>query len=238
MSFHDLEFDILPQPDNTTCGPTCLHALYRHHGDDLPLDQVIDEVPKLEEGGTLAVLMGCHALRRGYQAHITTANLQVFDPTWFQPGAPPLDYRLRRQMEFKTSPKLQLASQAYLDFLELGGTIGMEDLTSSLIRRYLRRNVPILTGLSATYLYRCALEWGPNCDLDDVRGVPAGHFVVLCGYDRKHRQVLVADPFRAHPFGPDHYYQVNANRVIRAILLGVLTYDANVLIVQPRDNTR
>src|SRR5690606_7971361 len=154
-------------------------------------------------------------LRRGYQAHITTANLQVFDPTWFQPGAPPLDDRLRRQMEFKTSPKLQLASQAYLDFLELGGTIGMEDLTSSLIRRYLRRNVPILTGLSATSLYRCAREWGPNCDLDDVRGVPAGQFVVLCGYDRKHRQVLVADPFRAHPFGPDHYYQVNANRVIR-----------------------
>jgi hypothetical protein len=234
VSFHVLEFDILPQPDNTTCGPTCLQALYRFHGDEVPLDEVIETVPKLEDGGTLAVLLGCHALTRGYDAQIITANLQVFDPSWFTPDAPPLADRLARQMEVKPWPKLQLASKAYLEFLRLGGKIRMRDLTSSLIRKYLKRQLPILTGLSATFLYRCAREYGPNCDLDDIRGQPAGHFVVLCGYDKKNRQVLVADPFLAHPFGPDHYYQVNANRVIRAILLGVLTYDANLLIIKPK----
>ena len=86
MSLHVLEFDIQPQPDNTTCGPTCLHALYRFHGDEMELEQTIAEVPKLEEGGTLAVLLGCHALARGFDAHIITCNLQVFDPTWFQSG--------------------------------------------------------------------------------------------------------------------------------------------------------
>lgn len=236
MSLHVLEFDILPQPDNTTCGPTCLHALYRYHGFEVPLDQVIEETPKLAEGGTLAVLLGQDALERGYDAHIITQNLQVFDPTWFQDGSPPLADRLQRQMDVKPWPKLQLASQAYLDFLKLGGTIGMEDLTPSLIRRFLKRSLPILTGLSATYLYRCAREYGPNCELDDIRGEPSGHFVVLCGYDKKQRAVLVADPFLAHPFGPDHYYQVRADRVIRAILMGVLTYDANLLIVQPREH--
>jgi hypothetical protein len=178
--------------------------------------------------------MGCHALDRGYEAHIISNNLQVFDPTWFLPGAPPLEDRLQRQMAVKPWPKLQLASEAYLEFLRLGGTISMEELTAKLIRSFLKRSLPILTGLSATYLYGCAREHGPNCDHDDIRGVPAGHFVVLCGYDKKNRAVLVADPFRAHPFGPDHYYQVDAHRVIRAILLGVLTYDANLLIVQPR----
>jgi hypothetical protein len=234
VSFHVLEFGILPQPDNITCGPTCLHAVYQYHGEELPLDQVIEEVPKLEAGGTLAVLMGCHALRRGYRAHIITSNLQVFDPTWFQDGAPPLSDRLRRQMMVKPWPKLQLASTAYLEFLALGGTISMEDLTTSLVRRYLKKSIPILTGLSATYLYRCAREFGPDCEADDLRGEPAGHFVVLCGYDKKNREVLVADPFYEHPFGPDHHYKVSAERVIRAILLGVLTYDSNLLIVQPR----
>ena len=39
-------FSILPQPDGTTCGPTCLHAVYQHYGDKLSLDRVIrDEVP-------------------------------------------------------------------------------------------------------------------------------------------------------------------------------------------------
>lgn len=30
-----LSFDIRRQPDATTCGPTCLHALYRHYGNPL-----------------------------------------------------------------------------------------------------------------------------------------------------------------------------------------------------------
>ena len=75
------------QPDDTTCGPTCLHAVYGYYGDEAELDQVIQETVRLEHGGTLALLLGCHALRRGYQATIYTYHLQVFDPTWFVPGA-------------------------------------------------------------------------------------------------------------------------------------------------------
>ena len=78
-----LSVDILPQPDDTTCGPTCLDAIYRYFGDPLPLEQVIAEVPHLKEGGTLAVWLACHALHRGYSAKIFTYNLQMFDPTWF-----------------------------------------------------------------------------------------------------------------------------------------------------------
>lgn len=58
-----LQLDILTQPDDTTCGPTCLHAVYDYYGDRLPLDQVIGEAGRLEDGGTIAVLLGCHALR-------------------------------------------------------------------------------------------------------------------------------------------------------------------------------
>src|SRR5207244_2038397 len=76
-----LKLDILPQPDDTTCGPTCLHALYRYYDDELSLDTVIDQVQSLEGGGTLAVLLACHALRRGYDATLYTYNLQLFDPT-------------------------------------------------------------------------------------------------------------------------------------------------------------
>ena len=56
-----LRVDILPQPDDNSCGPTCLHALYRYYGDELPLDQVLAEVPMLESGGTLDVLLANHA---------------------------------------------------------------------------------------------------------------------------------------------------------------------------------
>src|SRR5207237_8581913 len=75
----------LPQPDETTCGPTCLHAVYAYWGDKEPLDTVVARMWRLRQGGTFAVFLGCDALRKGYRARIYTYNLTVFDPTWFTP---------------------------------------------------------------------------------------------------------------------------------------------------------
>ena len=102
-----------------------------------------------------------------------------------------------------------------------------------MIRSYLDRGIPILAGLSSTYLYRSIREYGFEGEEDDVRGEPAGHFVVLCGYDRKTREVLVADPLYPNPFADNHTYAVSIDRVIASILLGILTYDGNLLIIEP-----
>lgn len=228
-----LPFQILPQPNNSTCGPTCLHAVYQYYGETIGLDQVVREVPMLREGGTLAVFLACHALRRGYGATIYTYNLQVFDPTWFAAPDVNLPAKLRAQLEHKRDPKLSMATLGYLEYLEAGGRIRLEDLTPRLIRKYLTRGRPILTGLSATYLYRTAREYGPYDEDDDVRGQPMGHFVVLCGYDRQTRQVLVADPLHPNPLADTHIYSVGIERALGAILLGAMTYDANLLMLEP-----
>ncbi len=228
-----LEFDILPQPDETTCGPTCLHAVYQYYGDVLDLDRVVAEAPCLEGGGTLDVFLACHALERGYRATLYTYNLQVFDPTWFGPDPPDIRERLNAQLRVKPSKKLRAATEGYLQFLDLGGRLRFEDLNPALIQKYLKRKIPILTGLSSTYLHRSAREYGPNCVSDDIRGVPAGHFVVLCGYEVETRQVLVADPLYPNPIAHQNLYKARIDRVICAILLGIVTYDANLLIIEP-----
>jgi hypothetical protein len=241
-----LRLDILPQPNDTTCGPTCLHAVYRYFGDHLGLDQVIREVGQLEQGGTLAVFLGCHALRRGYEATLYTYDLQLFDPTWFRSDRDvDLKERLLAQMEVKPRPRLHTATLAYVEFLKLGGKLRMEVLTIDLIRRYLKREMPVLTGLSATFLYGEMREYCPENPppgrttlSDDVRGLPAGHFVVLCGYDPDRRTVLVADPLEANPFARDRQYAVDIDRVFSAIMLGIVTYDANLLIVRPKNHQK
>jgi len=229
-----LDLPMRPQPNDETCGPTCLHALYRYYRQRLPLQTVIQEVPSLPGGGTLGVMLARHALRRGFRARIYSYNLQLFDPTWFGPKAPDLRERLRAQRAFKQDAKLRAATDAYLEFLDLGGELRFEDLTKALIRKYLDRQIPILTGLNATYLYRCAREFGPQSEYDDVRGQPLGHFVILSGYDRDERTVSIADPFLRNPVAASHHYAVSMDRVIGAILLGIVTYDANLLIIQPR----
>ncbi len=222
-----------PQPNDETCGPTCLHALYRYYRDRVPLETVIHEVPRLPSGGTLGVMLARHALRRGYRARIYSYNLQLFDPTWFDLDTPGMRERLQAQRAFKPDAKLRAATDAYLEFLELGGELRFEDLTKALIRKFLNRQTPILTGLNATYLYRCAREFGPKSDYDDVRGQALGHFVILSGYDRDERTVSIADPLLPNPVSPRQHYEVSMDRVIGAILLGIVTYDANLVVIQP-----
>lgn len=229
-----LAFNIRAQPDDTTCGPTCLHAVYRYYDLDIDLADLVEQTRTLKSGGTLAAFLGCHALDHGFKATIYTYDLKVFDPTWFDtPGTPVAD-KLKQQLAHKHEHKLREATDGYVEFLGKGGRLRMQDLTTGLIRRYLKRGVPILTGLSATYLYRTPREYGPNDDFDDIRGHPSGHFVVMHGYDADKREVRVADPTRPGEILDEHVYHVSIYRVICAVMLGVLTYDANLLMIEPR----
>ena len=152
------------QPDDSTCGPTSLHAVYRYFKDTISLSEVIKEVPYLDEGGTLEVLLACHALRRGYRARIYTYNLHIFDPTWFTLENEEIIQKLEEQMQVKKGSKLHRASHAYIDFLQLGGELRCRDLTKAMLREYFDRDIPLLTGLSATYLYQSAREMVDDMD--------------------------------------------------------------------------
>ena len=223
---------ILPQPNETTCGPTCLHSLYTYWGLDQSLDDVISRTRALERGGTFAVFLACDALAHGFHATIYTYNLMVFDPLWFSTKVD-IAERLRMQLEVKSDYRLQYATQGYLEFLRLGGRLRFTDLTMGLLRSLLGQGLPILTGLSSTFLYRTPREYGPTDIPDDIRGTPSGHFVILAGYDLKERKVLVADPYGPHPYGSAREYWMRLDRVLNSILLGIVTHDANLLVISP-----
>lgn len=227
-----LPVGIRRQPSDSSCGATCLHAVYEYFGDSVPLGRLVDEVPELPAGGTLAVTLALHALRRGFSAELYTYNLQVFDPTWFRPGVDLAD-KLRAQRAAKRSRKLRGATEQYLEFLELGGTVHAEELTPALLRRFLKRDLPVLTGLSSTYLYQSARELEDG-GTDDIAGGPVGHFVVLHGYHADRREVHVADPWHPNPVSPDPNYWVDIQRLLNSILLGIVTYDANLLVLEPK----
>lgn len=232
MSAQKLLLDMSRQPDLVTCGPTCLHAAYGFFEAPPPLEEVTREVQSLEGGGTLAVMLGCHALERGYRATLLSYNLRIFDPTWFSMDRGELIRRLRTRIQVKEGKKLQEAARAYVRFLDLGGEVHMRDLSSELIRGYLDQGLPILTGLSSTYLYQAPRELGVRDD--DIKGDPQGHFVVLAGYEEGGKRVLVADPLGGTPWVESTLYPVPMERLITAILLGVLTYDGNLLILEPK----
>jgi hypothetical protein len=229
-----LGFVVEQQPDDVTCGPACLHGIYRYYGDEIPLARIAAELRTLDKGGTLDVFLANHALERGYQATLYTYNLDVFDPTWFALSNDEIRERLRAQAAVKGWRRLQAATRGYDEFLRLGGKLKLRDLDPSLLRKFTKRGIPVITGLSATYLYRATRDVPETNEDDDVRGEPVGHFVVLTGYRKETREILIADPIRTNPLVRTRYYAVKTHRLIGAILLGAVTYDANLLVIQPK----
>ncbi|MCC5926189.1 MAG: C39 family peptidase [Bacteroidetes bacterium] len=224
------------QPDDYSCGPTCLHAVYNYYQKSIDLQQLIDETEKLEDGGTLGVLLANHALERGFRARIYSYNLLIFDPTWFDlPSIRLREKLVERARANPANERMTRAAEAYIRFLDLGGELRFRDLNIMLIRKYLVKGIPILTGLSSTWLYRCARERddAENMVYDDIKGSPCGHFVVLSGYDKEQRKVQISDPYHGNPAFETSTYWVERNRLINAILLGIVTYDSNLLIIQP-----
>lgn len=236
-----IELNIRSQPTDETCGPTSLHAIYQYYGYNISLKQVIETMELSLSGGTLSPLLGKHALMHGFDATIYVNQLELFDPTWFKNGKAPQEVlliKLKSQDKFKQSKNLASASKAFQDFLSLGGHIRFETIDVKLLKYYFKKKIPILTGLNSTYLYRTSRELYTSegeSFFDDIQGVACGHFVVLAGYDEKKRRIIVADPFRENPLSKDNYYKVSIARLINAIMLGALTYDASLLIITPKE---
>ncbi len=228
-----IPLELPSQPTDTSCGPTCLHGLYRFYGREMPLDQLITDIESFPGGGTLGVFLGNHALANGFAVRMLTWNLRVFDPTWFPAPPAELADKLRASLPRRLKPKLRQAIQAYIRFCELGGNVSMEVLSGALLRKFLNQNHPILTGLSSTFLYRDSRSNPATNADDDLGGEAEGHFVLLAGYDRQARTVHVADPYAQNPIANRSRYAVPMDRLINAILLGVLTYDANLLLITP-----
>jgi hypothetical protein len=158
--------------------------------------------------------------------------MRIFDPSWFYPTRRDLAKKLRQQLKYRTGKRHE-AVRDNLEFVKNGGEVRFEDLTGGLIEHFLREETPILTGLSATFLYRSPREIPETGEDDDVRGEPLGHFVVLNGWHPESQTVSVSDPYWANPISADRCYEVPMTRLLNAILLGVLTYDGNLLVIRP-----
>ena len=238
-----IELNIRSQPTDETCGPTSLHAIYHYYGLTISLNEVIETIERSISGGTLSPMLGKHALMHGFDATIYVNQLDLFDPTWFKKSKAPREallIKLRSQDKFKQAKNLSMASKAFQEFLELGGNIRFKTIDVQLLKEYFNQNIPILTGLNSTYLYRTSRELFTQEGVsffDDIQGISCGHFVVLCGYDDKKRRVVVADPFRANPLSQNNFYKVSIARLINAIMLGAQTYDASLLIITPKVKT-
>jgi hypothetical protein len=222
------------QPDDVSCGPTCLAQVFEHWGDHGRLAGLLARTRRLPDGGTLAVFLGNEALEMGYRVRAWPYDTRIFDPTWFALPPETLCERLRARAAHVRDPKLRAATEGYHDFVVRGGEVRWRELTPALLVGMLDRGRPILAGLNGTYLYRTVRERPDDNVEDDVRGEPVGHFVVICGYRRGGESFVVRDPSVDAPFSRSGRYTIGAERLVNSVLMGENTYDDVLLEVWPR----
>lgn len=227
-----LNLSIKPQPTETTCGPTCLQSLYSYYGIETSLERLIEEIPAIEGGGTLGVHLAANALARKLNVTIFSYNLQVFDPTWFLLEKEEMEKRLMQQALSQKPPKTRYASLAYQDYLKKGGNIVYRELTPKFLHEILSCFGPIICGLSATYLYQVSRSTEVSGVPDDIYGNPEGHFVVLSGISSNRQKVRLLDPYGHKSVNRHLTYEADTMRFISSILLGVITYDANLIAMK------
>jgi Peptidase C39 family len=226
----DLHVQVDQQPDDDSCGITCLQAIYRYNDLNLGLDQLRSEVDHWQTGGTVSVNLARHALDRGFAATLYSYNVQIFDPTWRDLPSEAIAKKLKARHRRIRSKKQKKVIAFYLDFLRKGGILKFDDLDEDLFDRLFAARTPVLVGLSATYLYQAKRE-RPDCVEDDEIGNPVGHFVIVAGWDRSSRTVLVHDPLRRNPISDSGTYTLPFTKFSNAVMLGILTYDENLLVV-------
>jgi hypothetical protein len=130
------------QPDDVTCGPTCLTQVYRYYGYEKALSQVIRETPRNPDGGTLAVYLGISALQNGFRATLYSYDLRVFDPTWqtLKPSA--LIEKLQKRVRVVESKRLQRTLHAYITYLRMGGQVHFQELEKNSWCRFWPEAIP------------------------------------------------------------------------------------------------
>jgi hypothetical protein len=226
----DIDVQVSKQPDDESCGITCLEAVYRYHGHAISLGELQSQVDHWRTGGTVGVNLARHALASGFSAELYTYNIDIFDPTWKRLSAKEMAGKLAQRAHRIRHPKQKKLIGYYLDFLRRGGKIRFDDLDEGLMDRLFKARRPVIAGLSATYLYQNRRELPDNSE-DDVGGQPVGHFVVVAGWDRAKRKVAIRDPLREYPLARTGAYSLPFTRFSNAVMLGSLTYDENLLVI-------
>src|SRR2546428_235069 len=64
-------------------------------------------------------------------------------------------------------------------------------------------------------------------------GPPAVFSAAAPAHTHARRRVRVVAPYHPNPSGPAHKYWLGIDRVVPAILLGIVTRDANLLVIYP-----
>ena len=217
------------QPPNE-CEPTCLKQILDYFKIDSDMEDLIKRISGDKfKWNNWDYNTGRVAIEHGLKVIVYTRSAGIIDPTWFSLSSEGLLSKLKEEYayfekeEYVGLPSFKEDINAAIKFLETGGRIDFTPISKKLIAGLLKKEKPLIAGVSYTLLVNAPREryfpeescWKP----DDIKGHPYGHVVVISGY--KGNSFQIVDPW---PQAEDNYY-VKGDILVDAILRN----DSNLL---------
>ena len=222
-----LKFERIPQPDNITCGPTSLRMVLNYYGHPVPHEEMMKHFTIFPHIGVLDPHICMAAMDFGFKAKTISFNYRVIHPSWTKLSRQELLQKLRTYFPKIKNYKDSVSAAGYIRYLERGGTIEFHPMSRKLIVHYLEKGIPVIAALDMEYLYNGTVHW------TEFRPEHATHFVVIYGYDADKDVFQVADPWYEVTIpNKEGTYEVPADRLMTAILLGFQVNDGDLVIVE------
>jgi hypothetical protein len=226
---------IVQQPQE--CEPACLAMALEYLGAHSPMDELIRETASACKFTDWEYLHGTAARRRGFFAYVFTEDPWLYDPSWRSVERETWRERFHRRAEWVDAEVragrgdhypwfFASAHRAAAAFLRAGGEVVLRPPSLELIAALLEAQAPVIVPLWGSLFYRERYAAGT---VDDIRGMPFGHAVLIAGWEGSRRcpdRLWVVDP-SPHPKRQDGCSWENA----RDILLANLQWTATILAV-------
>lgn len=227
-----LEVARLPQPTQSSAGPTSLRMILAFHGMAVPHDEMLEVLPLDPEDGARGPQIGLAALRCGFQVTIIPYERCILRPQWSTlPPATLLEHLERVGLDGSDAgPRGEgVLARIYADYLRAGGELRFAPLSRELLVSYLQQHTPLIAALDAEYLYAASTA------ADHEAGPRQAHFLVVGGYDAATDEFAVSDPWYDIPLAnTGGRYRIPSDRLVTAVLLGAEANDAELIAIRPR----
>ena len=162
----------------------------------------VNKDPDGNELGTLNQELATWCIKQGYKVTMYSADFQILDLLWSHLEKDMLLERMKLALGHHHVANLsdQLSDrylQSYIDFIEAGGELHIEQYMSSRLLDQLLNSGPLVAAVSYFVLWNCGRVVNPGLrenQFDDIDGHLGTHSIVIYGKDDTGKY-MVADPW-------------------------------------------
>jgi len=176
--------------EKNMCGPSSLQQVLEYYGRKISLKDILANV-KMFPFGTPPPYLAIGAKKLGYKVRLISFDVNYVDPSWKNSPKNEIIEKLKKRLPTIKNRIINRRTKGLIMALESGVELDIKIPSEKILIKYMKRGIPPIITLSYNVLHDYKRKL--NDKLDDVKGLPTGHYVVVSGYDDNN--FIVTDPF-------------------------------------------